>query len=84
MFIAILINPILCFYHIIIHSFTTSLQGFHALLGSFLFYFIVFYQLFITIYPFYFMEFFFSLFLSGYYCHFVDFIWFIVVLLLVF
>ena len=67
-----------------IHYFTTGLHGFHVLLGSFLFYIIIFYQLFITIYPFYFMEFSFSLFLSSYYWHFVDFIWFIVVLLLVY
>ena len=53
-----------------IHYFTTGLHGFHVLLGSFLFYIIIFYIMFSSIYPlsstpFYFMEFSFSLFLSS-------------------
>ena len=46
---------------------TTGLHGFHVLLGSFLFYIIIFYIMLHSIYPFYFMEFSFSLFLSSYY-----------------
>ena len=48
-----------------IHYFTTGLHGFHVLLGSFLFYIIIFYIMFFSIYPFYFMELSFSLFLSS-------------------
>ena len=44
---------------------TTGLHGFHVLIGSFLFYSILFYILFSSIYPFYFMEFSFPLFLSS-------------------
>ena len=66
-----------------IYYFTTGLHGFHVLIGSFLFYIIIFYIMFSSIYPFYFMEFYFSLFLSSYYWHFVDFIWFIVFLLFI-
>lgn len=67
-----------------IHYFTTGLHGFHVLLGSFLFFIILFYIMFSSIYPFYFMEFSFSLFLSSHHWHFVDFIWFIVFLLVIF
>ena len=48
-----------------IHYFTTGLHGFHVILGSFLFYIILFYIMFSSIYPFYFMEFSFPLFLSS-------------------
>jgi len=37
-----------------------------------------------SIYPFYFIELSFSLFLSSYYWHFVDFIWLIVFILLIY
>ena len=40
-----------------IHYFTTGLYGFHVLLGSFLFFIILFYIMFSSDYPFYFMEF---------------------------
>ena len=61
-----------------IHYLTTGLHGFHVLLGSFLFFIILFYIISSTIYPFYFMEFSFPLFLSSHHWHFVDFIWFLV------
>ena len=66
-----------------IHYFTTGLHGFHVLLGSFLFYIILFYIMFSSIYPFYFMEFSFPLFLSSHHWHFVDFIWFLVFILFI-
>ena len=43
------------------------LYGFHVLLGSFLFFIILFYIMFSSDYPFYLMEFSFSLFLSSHY-----------------
>ena len=67
-----------------IYYFTTGLHGFHVLIGSFLFFIILFYIMFLLIYPFYFMEFSFSLFLSSYYRHFVDFIWSLVFLLFIY
>ena len=66
-----------------IYYFTTGLHGFHVLIGSFLFFIILFFIMFLLIYPFYFMEFSFPLFLSSYYWHFVDFIWFLVFLLFI-
>jgi len=67
-----------------IYYFTTGLHGVHVILGSLLFYFILF---FLTMYsstvPFYCTESTFNLFLSSYYWHFVDFIWFIVFLLII-
>ena len=66
-----------------IHYFTTGLHGFHVLLGSFLFFIILFYIMFSSDYPFYLMEFSFSLFLSSHYWHFVDFIWFLVFILFI-
>ena len=66
-----------------IYYFTTGLHGFHVLIGSFLFFIILFYLSFFPKHPFLFMEFHYSLFLSSYYWHFVDFIWFIVFLLLI-
>ena len=65
-----------------IYYFTTGLHGFHVLIGSFLFFIILFYIMFLM--PFYFMEFSFPLFLSCYYWHFVDFIRFLLRLLLIF
>ena len=61
-----------------IHYLTTGLHGFHVLLGSFLFFIILFHIMYSIHYSFYFMEFSFPLFLSSYYWHFVDFIWFLV------
>ena len=67
-----------------IHYFTTGLHGFHVLLGSLLFFIIYCFILYCSsIYPFYSMEFSFSLFLSSHYWHFVDFIWFLVFLLVI-
>ena len=66
-----------------IYYFTTGLHGFHVVLGSFLFFILLFYNLFSSNYlPLYFMEFSFSLFFSIYYRHFVDFIWSVVFTLL--
>ena len=60
---------------------TTGLHGFHVLSGPFLFYITLFYIVFSSISPFYFMEFPFPLFLSTHHWHFVDFIWLTVLLL---
>ena len=65
-----------------IYYFTTSLHGIHVLLGSFLFFIIPYYLNLIRNY--YFMEFSFSLFLAGYHWHFVDFIWIIVFVLIIY
>ena len=65
-----------------IYYFTTGLHGIHVLIGSFLFFIILFYMS-VSSQCIYFMEFSFNLFLSSYYWHFVDFIWFIVFLLFI-
>ncbi len=66
-----------------IYYFTTGLHGFHVLLGTFLFFIILFYIMFSSIYPFYFMEFYFPSFLSSHHRHLVDFIRSIVFLLFI-
>ena len=66
-----------------IYYFTTGLHGFHVLLGSILFFIILFYLMFSFTQPFYFMEFSFPLLLSSFHWHFVDFIWLLVYILVI-
>ena len=71
-----------------IFYFTTGLHGFHVIIGTFLFFLILFFMLYIykinAINSLYFIEYSFPLFLSSYYWHFVDWIWFCVFLIFIF
>lgn len=68
-----------------IFYFTTGLHGFHVIIGTFLFFLILFFIQFgmNAINSLYFMEYSFPLFLSSYYWHFVDWIWFCVFLIFI-
>ena len=72
-----------------IFYFTTGLHGIHVIIGTFLFFLILFFIQFSSLYTLdsinslYFMEYSFSLFLSSYYWHFVDWIWFCVFLIFI-
>ena len=77
-----------------IFYFTTGLHGLHVIIGSFLFFLILFilmmdqsfnyyYLYIINFYSLFFIEYSFPIFLSSYYWHFIDFIWFCVFLLFI-